>query len=68
MKHKDELQTDGFVTKKYKYALNTRVIINNNNQVENTGDGAQMIAMLVVIIIAMVTLTMVMVMLTMMMV
>ena len=64
----DDLQTDGFVTKKYKYALNTRVIINNNNQVENTGDGAQMITMLVVIIIAMVTLTMGMVMLTMMMV
>lgn len=68
MKHMDDLQTDGFVTKKYKYALNTRVIINNNNQVENTGDGAQMITMLVVIIIAMVTLTMGMVMLTMMMV
>ena len=64
----DDLQTDGFVTKKYKYALNTRVIINNNNQVENTGDGAQMITLLVVIIIAMVTLTMGMVMLTMMMV
>ena len=68
MKHMDDLQTDGFVTKKYKYALNTWVIINNNNQVENTGDGAQMITMLVVIIIAMVTLTMGMVMLTMMMV
>lgn len=68
MKHMDDLQTDGFVTKKYKYALNTRVIINNNNQVENAGDGAQMITMLVVIIIAMVTLTMGMVMLTMMMV
>ena len=68
MKHVDDLQTDGFVTKKYKYALNTRVIINNNNQVENAGDGAQMITMLVVIIIAMVTLTMGMVMLTMMMV
>ena len=66
MKHVDDLQTDGFVTKKYKYALNTRVIINNNNQVENAGDGAQMITMLVVIIIAMVTLTMGMVMLTMM--
>lgn len=66
MKHMDDLQTDGFVTKKYKYALNTRVIINNNNQVENAGDGAQMITMLVVIIIAMVTLTMGMVMLTMM--
>lgn len=64
----DDLQTDGFVTKKYKYALNTRVIINNNNQVENAGDGAQMITMFVVIIIAMVTLTMGMVMLTMMMV
>lgn len=64
----DDLQTDGFVTKKYKYALNTRVIINNNNQVENAGDGARMITMLVVIIIAMVTLTMGMVMLTMMMV
>lgn len=64
----DDLQTDGFVTKKYKYALNTRVIINNNNQVENAGDGAQMITMLVVIIIAMVTLIMGMVMLTMMMV
>ena len=64
----DDLQTDGFVTKKYKYALNTLVIINNNNQVENAGDGAQMITMLVVIIIAMVTLTMGMVMLTMMMV
>lgn len=62
----DDLQTDGFVTKKYKYALNTRVIINNNNQVENAGDGARMITMLVVIIIAMVTLTMGMVMLTMM--
>ena len=68
MKHMDDLQTDGFVTKKYKYALNTRVIINNNNQVENAGDGARMITMLVVIIIAMVTLTMGMVMLTMMMV
>ena len=68
MKHMDDLQTDGFVTKKYKYALNTRVIINNNNHVENAGDGAQMITMLVVIIIAMVTLTMGMVMLTMMMV
>ena len=68
MKHMDDLQTDGFVTKKYKYALNTRVIINNNNQVENAGDGAQMITMFVVIIIAMVTLTMGMVMLTMMMV
>lgn len=68
MKHMDDLQTDGFVTKKYKYALNTRVIINNNNQVENAGDGAQMITMLVVIIIAMVTLIMGMVMLTMMMV
>lgn len=68
MKHMDDLQTDGFVTKKYKYALNTRVIINNNNQVENAGDGAQMITMLVVIIIAMVTMTMGMVMLTMMMV
>lgn len=68
MKHMDDLQTDGFVTKKYKYALNTLVIINNNNQVENAGDGAQMITMLVVIIIAMVTLTMGMVMLTMMMV
>lgn len=66
MKHMDDLQTDGFVTKKYKYALNTRVIINNNNHVENAGDGAQMITMLVVIIIAMVTLTMGMVMLTMM--
>lgn len=44
------MQTDGFVTKKYKYALNTRVIINNNNQVENAGDGAQMITMLVIII------------------
>ena len=64
----DDLQTDGFVTKKYKYALNTRVIIDNNNQVENAGDGAQMIMMLVVIIIAMMTLTMGMVMLTMMMV
>ena len=64
----DDLQTDGFVTKKYKYALNTWVIINNNNQVENAGDGARMITMLVVIIIAMVTLTMGMVMLTMMMV
>lgn len=64
----DDLQTDGFVTKKYKYALNTRVIINNNNQVENAGDGAQMITMLEVIIIAMMTLTMGMVMLTMMMV
>ena len=64
----DDLQTDGFVTKKYKYALNTRVIIDNNNQVENAGDGAQMITMLVVIIIAMMTLTMGMVMLTMMMV
>ena len=64
----DDLQTDGFVSKKYKYALNTRVIINNNNQVENAGDGAQMITMLVVIIIAMVTLIMGMVMLTMMMV
>ena len=64
----DDLQTDGFVTKKYKCALNTRVIINNNNQVENAGDGAQMITMLVVIIIAMVTLIMGMVMLTMMMV
>ena len=63
----DDLQTDGFVTKKYKYALNTRVIINNNNKVENAGDGARMITMLV-IIIAMVTLTMGMVMLTMMMV
>ena len=42
--------------------------INNNNQVENAGDGAWMITMLVVIIIAMVTLTMGMVMLTMMMV
>ena len=62
----DDLQTDGFDTKKYKYALNTRVIINNNNQVQNAGDGAQMITMLVVIIIAMVTLTMGMVMLTMM--
>ena len=68
MKHMDDLQTDGFVTKKYKYALNTRVIINNNNQVENAGDGVRMITMLVVIIIAMVTLTMGMVMLTMMMV
>lgn len=68
MKHMDDLQTDGFVTKKYKYALNTRVIINNNNQVENAVDGARMITMLVVIIIAMVTLTMGMVMLTMMMV
>lgn len=68
MKHVDDLQTDGFVTKKYKYALNTWVIINNNNQVENAGDGARMITMLVVIIIAMVTLTMGMVMLTMMMV
>lgn len=68
MKHMDDLQTDGFVTKKYKYALNTRVIINNNNQVENAGDGAQMITMLVVIIIAMMTMTMGMVMLTMMMV
>ena len=68
MKHMDDLQTDGFVTKKYKYALNTRVIINNNNQVENAGDGAQMITMLEVIIIAMMTLTMGMVMLTMMMV
>lgn len=68
MKHMDDLQTDGFVTKKYKYALNTRVIIDNNNQVENAGDGAQMITMLVVIIIAMMTLTMGMVMLTMMMV
>ena len=68
MKHMDDLQTDGFVTKKYKYALNTWVIINNNNQVENAGDGARMITMLVVIIIAMVTLTMGMVMLTMMMV
>lgn len=66
MKHMDDLQTDGFVTKKYKYALNTRVIINNNNQVENAGDGARMITLLVVIIIAMVTLTMGMVMLTMM--
>lgn len=64
----DDLQTDGFVTKKYKYALNTWVIINNNNQVENAGDGARMITMLVVIIIAMVTMTMGMVMLTMMMV
>lgn len=64
----DDLETDGFVTKKYKYALNTWVIINNNNQVENAGDGARMITMLVVIIIAMVTLTMGMVMLTMMMV
>lgn len=62
----DDLQTDGFVTKKYKYTLNTRVIINNNNQVENAGDGVRMITMLVVIIIAMVTLTMGMVMLTMM--
>ena len=60
----DDLQTDGFVTKKYKYALNTWVIINNNNQVENAGDGARMITLLVVIIIAMVTLTMGMVMLT----
>ena len=68
MKHMDDLQTDGFVTKKYKYALNTWVIINNNNQVENAGDGARMITMLVVIIIAMVTMTMGMVMLTMMMV
>ena len=68
MKHVDDLQTDGFVTKKYKYALNTWVIINNNNQVENAGDGARMITLLVVIIIAMVTLTMGMVMLTMMMV
>ena len=68
MKHMDDLQTDGFVTKKYKYALNTWVIINNNNHVENAGDGARMITMLVVIIIAMVTLTMGMVMLTMMMV
>ena len=68
MKHMDDLQTDGFVTKKYKYALNTWVIINNNNQVENAGDGARMITLLVVIIIAMVTLTMGMVMLTMMMV
>ena len=66
MKHMDDLQTDGFVTKKYKYALNTRVIINNNNQVENAGDGARMITLLVVIIIAMVTWTMGMVMLTMM--
>lgn len=66
MKHMDDLQTDGFVTKKYKYALNTWVIINNNNQVENAGDGARMITLLVVIIIAMVTLTMGMVMLTMM--
>ena len=64
MKHMDDLQTDGFVTKKYKYALNTWVIINNNNQVENAGDGARMITLLVVIIIAMVTLTMGMVMLT----
>lgn len=64
----DDLQTDGFVTKKYMYALNTWVIINNNNQVENAGDGARMITMLVVIIIAMVTLTMGMVMLTLMMV
>ena len=62
----DDLQTDGFVTKKYKYALNTRVIINNNHQVENAGDGAQMIMLLVVIITAMVTWTMGMVMLTMM--
>ena len=68
MKHVDDWQRDGFVTKKYKYALNTWVIINNNNQVENAGDGAQMITMLVVIIITMVTLTMGMVMLTMMMV
>lgn len=64
----DDLQTDGFATKKYMYALNTWVIINNNNQVENAGDGARMITMLVVIIIAMVTLTMGMVMLTLMMV
>lgn len=64
----DDLQTDSFVTKKYMYALNTWVIINNNNQVENAGDGARMITMLVVIIIAMVTLTMGMVMLTLMMV
>lgn len=38
MKHVDDWQRDGFVTKKYKYASNTWVIINNNNQVENAGD------------------------------
>lgn len=38
MKHMDDLQTDGYVTKKYKYAVNTW-IINDNNHVANISDG-----------------------------